>query len=641
MSCHAPTLAPPEEALTPPPGPKRLRTVALIGPPNSGKSTLFNRLTGLRQKVANYPGVTVEHHSGRMKGIGRNDLTLIDLPGIYSLATYSEDARVAVDVLTGKMPGVPKPDCVLLVLDATHMNRQLMLAAPVFSIGLPTLVLLNMADQMQARGGHLDTLALARELGHPVALISAAQGDGLDVIPDFLARAGSRPDDGSRPVQLPVLQSAASCRNWATQVTSRSKFQSPAASLWTRRLDAVLLHRVAGPLIFFAVVIAVFQVVFTIGQPLSDGLGTLLTDAGARAAQLLPDNWLRLLLRDGLWNGVQSVLVFLPQILLLFLFIGVLEDSGYLARAALIADRVMRAIGLNGKAFIPLLSANACAVPAIMATRTIENKRERIATILVAPFMTCSARLPIYTLIIAAFIPNRKFLGGLIGLRAMVMLGLYALGFLAALVTARLLNSSVMKASRTPFILELPQYRWPTLRSLALRLYDRGKLFLNKAGTVILTVTFLVWLLSVLPLHWAGPAATAQFSDLTTSIMGHLGHWIEPVIRPLGFNWKIGIGLLSSIVAREVIVGTLGTLYGMDPATHSVGLQAALRHDMTLGGAIALVVFFAFAMQCTSTLAVVRRETNSWKLPALQFTYMTIVAYVAALATNQLILHLS
>jgi ferrous iron transport protein B len=639
MSCHAPVLEPIEK--TPPAAPgtrSRLRTVALIGPPNSGKSTLFNRLTGLRQKVANYPGVTVEHHSGRMKSIGRSDLTLIDLPGIYSLATYSEDARVAVEVLTGKMPGVPKPDCVLLVLDATHLNRQLMLAAPVFSIGLPTLVLLNMSDQMESRGGKLDTLALARELGHPVALISAAQGKGLDVVPDFLLQADDALAHKLRPVQLPVLQSPAACRTWATQVTARTNYQSPAASLWTRRLDSVLLHRVAGPLIFLAVVFAVFQVVFTLGQPLSDGLGNILTHAGAKAALLLPDNWLRLLLRDGLWNGVQSVLVFLPQILLLFLFIGVLEDSGYLARAALIADRVMRSIGLNGKAFIPLLSAYACAVPAIMATRTIENKRERLATILIAPFMTCSARLPIYTLIIAAFIPNRMFAGGIVGLRALVMLGLYALGFVAALFTAKLLNSSVMKASTAPFILELPQYRWPTVQSLALRLYDRGKLFLKKAGTVILGVTFLVWILGVIPVHFESGAV--QLSDLTTSVIGHVGHFIEPVLRPLGFNWKIGIGLLSSIVAREVIVGTLGTLYGVDPATHSLGLQAALRHDMTLGGAIALVVFFAFAMQCTSTLAVVRRETNSWKFPALQFAYMSAFAYVAALVTNQVIVHL-
>jgi len=634
MSCHAPVLEQLEENPKTASTASRLRTVALVGPPNSGKSTLFNRLTGMRQKVANYPGVTVEHHSGRMKSIGRGDLTLIDLPGIYSLSTYSEDARVAVEVLTGKMPGVPRPDCVLLVLDATHMNRQLMLAAPVFSIGLPTLVLLNMSDQLELRGGKIDTLALARELGHPVALISAAKDIGLEVVPDFLVQADGTLNTKLRPVQLPVLQSPAACRAWASQVTTRTGYQSPAVSRWTQRLDSVLLHRVAGPLIFLAVVFAVFQVVFSIGQPLSDGMGSLLDHVGASLGQILPDNWLRLLLLDGIWRGVTSVLVFLPQILLLFLFIGVLEDSGYLARAALIADRVMRSIGLNGKAFIPLLSAYACAVPAIMATRTIENKRERLATILIAPFMTCSARLPIYTLIIAAFVPHRLFLGGLIGLRALVMLGLYGLGFFAALITARMLNSSVMKASPAPFILELPQYRWPTVQSLGLRLYDRGRLFLKKAGTVILGVTFLVWILSVIPVHGG------QLSDLSTSVIGHLGHTIEPLIRPLGFNWKIGIGLLSSIVAREVIVGTLGTLYGMDPGTHALGLEAALRHDITAAGAIALVVFFAFAMQCTSTLAVVRRETNSWKFPALQFTYMTTVAYLAALITNQVLLRL-
>ncbi len=612
----------------------KLRTIALIGPPNSGKSTLFNRLTGLRQKVANYPGVTVEHHSGRMSGIGRPDLTLIDLPGIYSLATYSEDARVAVDVLTGKMPGVPLPDAVLLVLDSLHLSRQLMLAGPILALGLPTIVLLNMADLMEARGGSADTLALAHELGRPVALISAARGTGMDAITRFLDQNSDKPKYPISSPQLPVLQSPASCRKWATQVSTRTKYKAPASPIWTRRLDSVLLHRVWGPLIFLAVVVTVFQVVFSIGQPLSDLLGDVFTHLGTVITSYLPYGWMQALVRDGLWNGVQAVLVFLPQILLLFLFIGILEDSGYLARAALIADRVMRAIGLNGKAFIPLLSAYACAVPAIMATRTIENKRDRLATILVAPFMTCSARLPIYTLMIAAFIPDRHLLGPLIGLRASVMLGLYVLGFLAALGTARMLKSSILKASSAPFILELPQYRWPTVRSLALRLYDRSKLFVRKAGTIILAVTFVLWVMSVLPLHGG------NFSDLTGSLIGRLGHWIEPVIHPLGFNWKIGIGLLSSIIAREVIVGTLGTLYGVDPVTHSLGLQAALRHDMTLAGAVALVVFFAFAMQCTSTLAIVHRETNSLKWPALQFCYMTVLAYLAALATNQLLLHL-
>ena len=330
---------------------------------------------------------------------------------------------------------------------------------------------------------------------------------------------------------------------------------------------------------------------------------------------------LQSLLIDGVWKGVQSVLVFLPQILLLFLFIGVLEDSGYLARAALIADRVMRSIGLNGKAFIPLLSAYACAVPAIMATRTIENKRDRFATILIAPFMTCSARLPIYMLIIAAFIPNRPVLGRFFGLRACVMLSLYLLGFLAALMTARLLKSSILKSSKTPFILELPQYRWPTLRSLALRLYDRARVFLYQAGTIIVSVTIVLWMLGHLPMHGGA------FPQLADSVIGRIGQWIEPIIQPLGFNWKIGIGLLTSVLARETIVGTLGTLYGADSATQSLSLQTAMHNDLHLGGAIALMVFFAFAMQCTSTIAVVRRETNSWKWPALQFSYMLVLAY--------------
>ena len=614
----------------------KIRTVVLVGPPNCGKSTLFNRLTGLRQKVANYPGVTVEQHSGRMNGIGRKDLTLIDLPGIYSLNSTSEDARVAVDVLHGRMPGTPPPDAVLLVLDALHLQRQLMLASPILALGLPTLILLNMADLLAARGGKIDSLALAQELRCPVALISASHGTNIPTIANFLLRAGDPPQafDQAPIATLPVLQNPVSCRKWSAQVTEVADYRHPSSPIWTIRLDRILLHRAWGPLVFLAVVIAVFQVVFTIGQPLSDGLGEILTSAGTHVANLLPDNWLRALLRDGIWNGVQAVLVFLPQILLLFLFIGILEDSGYLARAALIADRLMRSIGLNGKAFIPLLSAYACAVPAIMATRTIENRRDRLATILVAPFMTCSARVPIYTLIIAAFIPDRKLVGDLIGLRACVMLSLYVLGFLAALGTARLLKSSVLKASSAPFILELPQYRWPTLRSLGLRLYDRGKLFLKKAGTIILGVTFVLWVLSIVPIHGG------HFSDLADSVIGRLGHIIEPLIRPLGFNWKIGIGLLSSIIAREVIVGTLGTLYGADHLTQSETLQAALRHDMTLGGAIALVVFFAFAMQCTSTLAVVRRETNSWKWPAVQFLYMSGLAYLAALVTNQLFLRL-
>jgi ferrous iron transport protein B len=543
-----------------------------------------------------------------------------------------------VDVLKGKMPGTPRPDAVLLVLDSLHLTRQLMLAAPVLALGLPTLVLLNMSDVMESRGGQIDTLKLARELGAPVAQISAVRGTGMDAIPLFLNQCALPPSvkKAEQLLTLPVLGNAASTHRWAAQVSRRTGYQAPLSAENSRKLDSVLLHRVWGPLLFLAVVIGVFEVVFSIGQPLSDGFGDVLAKVGTLARPLLPVGWLQSLVIDGAWKGISSVLVFLPQILLLFLFIGVLEDSGYLARAALIADRVMRTTGLNGKAFIPLLSAYACAVPAIMATRTIENKRDRFATILVTPFMTCSARLPVYMLLIAAFIPNKTFLHGFLGLQTIVMLGLYLAGFVAAMTTAWLLKSSILKSNDAPFILELPQYRMPTVRSLAMRLVDRAKVFLRQAGTVILAVTLGLWLLAhIPPVPVQGGHYTAP--ELADSMIGKMGHVIEPVIAPLGFNWKVGIGLISSVLAREVMVSTMGTLYGADPETQTMHLQNALHTDMTLGGAVALMIFFAFAMQCTSTMAVVRRETNSWKWPAMQFAYMLTLAWLGAFAVNHII----
>jgi ferrous iron transport protein B len=607
------------------------RTVALIGPPNCGKTTLFNRLTGLRQKVANFPGVTVEQHVGRASLPGPREVLLIDLPGIYSLQPRSEDERVAHDVLTGRMPGSARPDAVLLVMDSTNLQRHLVLAAPVLQLGLPTLVILNMIDELHARGGDVDAAALSRQLGAPVALTSAAKGEGLDKVFQFLEGSTATAHRPQPLVQLPVIQDVPKCRQWATRVGTGASYHAPAPPRWTRRLDGIFLHPVWGPLIFVAVVIGVFQSIFTGAQPLMEGIETLIESSGQAIGAALPDGLLKSLIVDGIWSGVGSVVVFLPQILLLFLFIGILEDSGYLARAALIADRTMRKAGLQGKSFIPLLSAYACAVPAILATRTIESKRDRIATILIAPFMTCSARLPVYTLLIAAFIPDGPVLGRLLGTQAVALLGLYVLGFAAAFFTAHMLKSSVLKSEESAFVLEMPPYRWPTLRSLTLRLLDRAKVFLRRAGTVILAVTVVLWALASLPLENGAPP------PIERSFVGQVGHAVEPVIEPLGFNWKIGVGLITSLAAREVIVGTLGTIYGMEATTQSTGLQGALRQDLTPGGAIALMIFFAFAMQCFSTIAVVRRETGGWKWPAIQFAYMTAIAYLGALAAYQIV----
>jgi ferrous iron transport protein B len=602
-------------------------TVALVGPPNAGKSTLFNRLTGLRQRVANYPGVTVEQRRGRLRLGARADVELLDLPGTYTLQPRSEDERITEDVLRGRMAGVPRPDAILLVLDATNLQRHLVLAAPVLAIGLPTLVVLNMSDELERRGGSLDGAALAQHLGAPVVLTSAATGRGTETIREFLAGRFAVP----ARIPLPTIQNIPACRMWAGHMASRSTYRAPAPPVWTRRLDGVFLHPAVGPLLLLAVVLGVFQAMFSAAAPLSDGLERLVGAVGGWASAFLPAGVARDVVVQGVVAGVGSVIVFLPQIAVLFLFIGILEDSGYLARAALIADRTMARIGLQGKSFIPLLSAHACAVPAILATRTIESKRDRLATILVAPFMTCAARLPVYTLIIAAFLPNTPLLGPVFGVRAAALFGLYVLGFLAAVGTARLLRSTILKGDHAPFLLELPPYRWPTLRSLGLRVVDRSRVFLTRAGTVILGVTVGIWLLCHLPL------VDGKAPDLSHSVAGTIGRTIEPAIRPLGFDWKVGVGLVTSLAAREVIVGTLGTIHGVQGDAGSTGLQRALRHDLTPGGAVALLVFFAFAMQCLSTIAVVRRETGGWRYPALQFGYMLMLAYGTALLAHTLV----
>ena len=605
------------------------RTIALVGPPNSGKTTLFNRLTGLRQKVANYPGVTVEQHRGELKSPSGESVWLIDLPGIYSLKPRSEDARVATDILHGRMPGTPRPDGILLVLDATTLDRQLGLAAQVVALALPTLLILNMADSLHLKGGRVDPARLAHELGTPVVLASASRGEGIGAILEFVSSQPKRPASAV----LPALQDVPACQVWARRVAQAAGYRRPLPATWTRRLDAVCLDRFWGPVIFLLAIVTVFQSIFLIGQPLSDLLQSAFQSLGALAASHISNIVLRSVLIDGAWNGTAAVLVFLPEIVVLFLAIGVLEDSGYLARAAVLADRTMARIGLNGKAFIPLLSAYACAVPAVMATRTIESKRDRLATILIAPFMTCSARLPVYIMIIAAFLPERHILGPLLGVRTAALLGLYLLGLIVAVLTAWVLKASVLKSFDSHFVLELPPYRWPTPMSLGLRALDRAKVFVLRAGTIILVVSLALAALTHIPVrHGRAPG-------IQNSAVGMIGHWIEPAISPLGMDWRIGVGLVTSLAARETIIGTLATLYGVEADSRGLAVQRALRRELSPASAVALLIFFALAMQCASTIAVVRRETNSWKWPALQFLYMGVVAYCAAWAGHAIVLH--
>jgi ferrous iron transport protein B len=614
--CHAtstPVAAPPYAATG-------RRLVALIGPPNSGKSTLFNALTGLRQKVGNYPGVTVERHIGRAVLDHHRHVDLLDLPGVYSLHPRSEDEQVTHDVLDGRMPDLPRPDAVLLIVDSTNLARNLALVAPILTLGLPALVVLNMADELRTRGGWVDVDRLSAELGAPVALISAAQGEGIDRVREFLADRVAPPPR----VELPVLQDPPACRKWAANAASAAAYSAPAPAAWTRRLDAWLLNRVWGPAILLVVLAGIWWTIFAAAQPMMDAVDTAVSVSGEWIRGAMPEGLLRSLVVDGIWSGVGSVVVFLPQILLLTLFMGLLEDSGYMARAALISDRTLSRVGLQGRAVIPLVSALACAIPAIMSTRTIENKRDRLATIFVAPFMVCSARLPVYTLLIAAFVPGPAWV------KAATLFGLYVLGAVAAFVTAGLLKSTVLKSGRTPFVLEMPPYRWPTPRGLALRIYDRARIFVRRAGTVILTVAIVLWFLASMPMKDGQPP------EIGDSWAGAIGKTIEPAIQPLGFNWKIGVGLISSLAAREVIIATLGTIYGIEGAEEGEGsegndsLRETIRQDLTPGSAAALIVFFAFALQCMSTVAVVRRETGGWKWPALQFFYMLALAYAGA-----------
>ena len=616
--------------------------VALIGPPNSGKTTLFNRLTGLRQKVANYPGVTVEKHIGRVRLADGREASLVDLPGVNGFSARSADERITRDVLEGRREDLPVPDAVILVVDVTRLETHLMLVEPVLELGMPTLLVLNMADELEGRGGAVDDDALAERLGVETARTNARSGAGLERVVEFLERMSEAEASGvrdPRPVTnvprrgaLPIVEAFAERRQFVRETVEGAGFRPVGPSRLTQRLDTMFLHPVAGPLVFLILAVLVFQAIFTWATPAMDGVEAAIAASGEWIAARLPDSWFRDLLIDGVWAGVGSVLVFLPQILTLFLFLGILEDSGYMARAAVIADRAMYRVGLQGRAFLPLLSAYACAVPAILSARTVEDDRDRLATMFVAPFMTCSARLPVYALLIAAFIPARPVLGPFMGTRAATLLGLYLLGAIAAVGTAFLLKRTVLKGRPSSFIMELPPYRLPSLRSIGIRLLDRSRIFLRRAGRIIFTVTVVLWVLMQFP------RVGGEAPEVDASALGRVGQVMEPAIEPLGFDWRIGVGLVSSLAAREVIVGTLGTIYGVEDSDEtSIELQAALQRDLDLGSAVALLVFFAFALQCMSTVAVMRRETGGWKWPAIQFGYMLALAYAGAFAANALL----
>jgi ferrous iron transport protein B len=631
-----------------------LPLVALIGPPNSGKSTLFNQLTGLRQKVANYPGVTVEKHLGLARLPDHSEVMLVDLPGVNGFSARTLDERVTRDVLEGRVPDLGVPDALVLTIDSTRLESQLMLVDPVLALRLPTLLVLNMSDELAARGGSVDDRVLAEQLGVEVVRANARAGVGIADVQSFLERVASgavesralppvpgtsangadAATDGAhatsshevpRRVQLPVVDVFVTRRGRIRVVGQQAQWRAPLPSKLTERLDSFFLHRWLGPVFFLIIAALVFQAIFAWAAPLMDGVEYAVSSSGSWLGERMGDTWLKSLLIDGVWAGVGAVVVFLPQILILFLFLGLLEDSGYMARAAVIADRLMYRVGLQGRAFLPLLSGYACAVPAILAARTVEDERDRLATIFVIPFMTCSARLPVYALLIAAFIPAQPLLGPLLGLQAAVLLGLYALGASAAVATAFLLKGTLLRGKSAPFIMELPPYRVPTLRSVVLRLVDRSRIFLKRVGKIILAVAIILWTLTQFPRVDGAPP------PVDDSALAAIGQTIEPAIRPLGFDWRIGVGLVSSLAAREVIVGTLGTIYGLEDSDEtSLELQSRLQESLTLGGAIALLVFFAFALQCTSTIAVMRRETGGWKWPALQFMYMLALAWFGA-----------
>jgi ferrous iron transport protein B len=604
--------------------------VALVGNPNAGKSALFNALTGARQKVGNYPGVTVERHSGRLALPDGRPVELVDLPGAYSLEPSSPDERVTRDVVTGTQAGERLPDALVVVVDAANLDNHLRFTLQLIALGLPVVVALNMFDLAERDGLILDPELLARELGVPVVPTVAVRRRGLDDLKarlgDILVHGGVKPlraSDGSVQDDIVTLQRRARAIAVAATVS-----ETPTRR-WSHMLDSVALHPISGPVLLLALLFVMFQSVFAWSEApigwIETGMAWLSTEVGG----VLPDGFVHSFFVDGLIAGVGAVVVFLPQILILFTFILVLEASGYMVRAAFLMDRLMAQVGLSGRAFIPLLSSFACAVPGIMATRTIDDEKDRLTTILIAPLMTCSARLPVYTLVIGAVIPNTRVLP-LVGLQGLVMFGLYVLGIVGAFVAALVLRRTVTKGASSGFMMEMPKYQWPRLGDVLLGLWARAVIFLKRAGTTIAVTVMLLWALASYPVAPQGQKQSEY------SIAGRIASGIEVVVKPIGFNHDIALALLPAMAAREAAVGAIATVYSIDNPDEVAGetkLADRLRGRWTLPTALAFLMWFVFAPQCISTIAVTRRETNGWKWPAFMVGYLFALAYIAAGAT--------
>lgn len=598
--------------------------IALVGNPNSGKTALFNALTGARQKVANYPGVTVERKEGLVQTPEGRRVSVLDLPGTYSLRARSPDEVVTRDVVLGRLAGQASPQILVCVADATNLRLVLRLVLELKAVGLPMVLALNMFDIAERQGIRIDLEGLSQALGVPVVTTVAVRKRGLPGLLSQVDALASAPASAPSAWHEPSAAELRQAHREAERIMRAFVKPPLRPDTWTGRLDSVLLHPVAGTAILMVVLFLMFQAVFTWATPAMDMIDAGFTWLGQAVAQYVPPGLVQSFLADGLIAGVGSVLVFLPQILILFFFIILLEDFGYMARAAFLMDRLMGVAGLHGRAFIPLLSSFACAIPGIMAARVIDNKRDRLTTILVAPLTTCSARIPVYTLIISAFIPNRT-LWGFASLQGMVMFGLYVAGIGSALVVAFIVRKLIWRSATEPFLIELPAYKMPDAKNVARGVLLRGQIFLKRAGTTIASMMVLIWFLSSFP----GAPANATQPAIDYSLAGMIGHFIHPLLAPIGFTWQMAVALIPGMAAREVAVGALGTVYAVS-GNEAGTLATTLAHQWPLATALSFLVWYVFAPQCMSTLAVVRRETGGWTWPSVMFAYMTTLAYVAS-----------